>query len=115
MQLVLQCQFLCLGRKIFRNGMPALFGSYGTTPAVVDIHHGISRSQFLAIDAGGILFAGNLLAPKSIGGHTGTVPLPPCRGHKKIGFTDLTLPWVMTVVEPLEEIRNDKTVVAIKE
>ena len=94
--------------------MPTLFGPYRTTPAVIDIYHRISCSQFLTVNACRILFAGDLLAPKSIGGHAGAVPLPPCRGHKEVSFADLALPWVIPVVEALEEIRDDKAVIAVK-
>ena len=33
----------------------------------------------------------------------------------EVAFADLALPWVMTVMQTLKEIRNDKTVVAVKE
>ena len=95
--------------------MSALFRPYGTTPAVVDIHHRIGCCQLLAVNTCRILFAGDLLTPEGIGRHTGTVSLPPCRGHKEVAFADLTLPWVMTVMQPLEEVCDNKTVVTVKE
>ena len=42
------------------------------------------------------------------------IPLPPCGGHKEVILTDLALPWVVPVMQSLKEIRDDKTVVAVK-
>ena len=114
-ELVLHGQFLSLGCKLCRNGAPALFRPYSTAPAIVNIHHRIVFCQFLAIDAGGILFAGDRLAPEGLGGHTIAVPLTPCGCHKEIVLADLALPGIMAVVETFKEVRNDEAVVAVKE
>ena len=114
MQFVFQRQFLCLGSKRFGNCSSALFRPYGTAAAVIDVHHRIRCSQFLAVDSSRILFAGKLLASEGIWGHAAAIPLTACRSHQEVVLTDLALPCVVPIVKPLEEICDNETVVAVK-
>lgn len=109
------CQLLRYLCKLGRDRSPALFGAYRRATAVIGglqrvilcpLRFALNNSVPAATD----LFTVAQLRCRAIG----AVFLPPCALHQEILLANLALPWIVPVVQPFKEIRQQKAVIALK-